>query len=182
LNILIQVLGLLALTSWVSSVQLKKKGDILLLQILASVFYCLHYGLLNATSASVVSIVSILRLISIYLIEKKGRKVNVFVLVLFIVLLLGVGVATYNGLLSLLPIFITILYTYGTWQPNTKILRIIFFICGWIWIYFNYNVGSYILIIGNALEIISGTVSFFRFGIIKKADKKKTEEIKSTSN
>jgi len=168
LNIVIQILGLIALISWVSSIQLRKKSDILLLQILASAFYCLHYGLLNATSAAAVSVVSIARLVTIYLIERTGKKVKVVVLSLFITVLLVVGFLTYEGPLSTIPIIITILYTYGTWQPNTKILRIIFFICGWMWIYFNYNVGSYILIAGNAMEIISSVVSFYRFGIIKK--------------
>jgi len=175
--ILIQLLGLIALVSWVSSVQLRKKSSILQCQILASVFYCLHYALLHATSAAAVSVVSIFRLLTIYLIERTGRKVSVWVLVLFIIILIGVGTLTYSGFLSTIPIIITILYTYGTWQPNTKMLRIIFFICGWMWIYFNYSVGSYILIIGNALEIISSTVSFFRFGIIKKASKKKVPDV-----
>ncbi len=171
MNIFIQILGLLALISWVSSVQLKNKTDILKLQIVASVFYCLHYGMLDAVSAAAVSVVSIIRLLTIFLIERKGRRVSIYLLVLFILLLFGVGALTYVKPLSLIPIFITILYTYATWQSNTKIIRIIFFICGWLWIYFNYNVGSYILIIGNMMEIISSTVSFFRFDFRKKIKK-----------
>jgi hypothetical protein len=168
LSVFIQILGLIALISWVSSVQLREKKDILRLQILASVFYFLHYFMLDAVSAAAVSVVSIFRLLTIYLIERKGKKVPVSILILFIALLVGVGFLTYEKPLSIIPIIITILYTYGTWQPNTRILRIIFFICGWLWIYFNYNVGAYILIIGNVLEIISSGVSFFRFGIIGK--------------
>lgn len=171
MDIFIQILGLLALVSWVSSVQLKNKTDILKLQIVASIFYCLHYAMLDAVSAAAVSIVSIIRLLTIFLIERKGRRVSVFLLVLFILLLFVVGALTYVKPLSLIPIFITILYTYATWQSNTKIIRIIFFICGWLWIYFNYNVGSYILIIGNMMEIISSTVSFFRFDFRKKNKK-----------
>jgi hypothetical protein len=168
-----QLLGLLALLSWVSSVQWKSKSGILRLQIVASVFYCLHYGLLDATSAAAVSVVSIARLLTIYLIERKGRTVPISILFLFIGLLVLVGFLTYDSLLSLIPIIITILYTYGTWQNNTYLLRIIFFCCGWMWFYFNYQVGSYILIIGNTLEIVSSTVSFFRFGLFKEKSQKK---------
>jgi hypothetical protein len=171
LVIVVQIFGFIALAWWVSSIQLRQKSGILLCQMLASVFYFLHYALLNAPSAAAVSVVSIVRLISIYLIERKGRNVQVYVLVLFIILLLGVGFLTYDGPLSTFPIIITILYTYGTWQPNTRILRLIFFVCAWMWIYFNYNVGSYILIVGNAMEIISSVVSFFRFGLLKKRTK-----------
>lgn len=168
MSVIIQILGFIALIAWVSSIQLQKKSDILLLQIIATVFYGLHYGFLNAISAAAVSVVSIARLVTIYLIEKKGKKVEVFVLMFFIANLVLVGFLTYTGLKSTIPIIITILYTYGTWQSNTKILRIIFFFCGWLWIYFNYSVGAYILIIGNSMEIISSMISFFRFDISKK--------------
>jgi hypothetical protein len=74
MTITIQLIGLLALLSWVSSVQWKSKSGILRLQIVASVFYCLHYGLLDATSAAAVSVVSIARLLTIYLIERKAAR------------------------------------------------------------------------------------------------------------
>jgi len=167
-----QLIGLLALISWVSSVQWKSKSGILRLQIVASVFYCLHYALLDATSAAAVSLVSIARLLTIYLIERKGRTVPASILLLFIGLLILVGFLTFESPLSLIPIIITLLYTYGTWQSNTNLLRLIFFCCGWLWIYFNYQVGSYVLIIGNALEIISSAVSFFRFGLIHVKNKR----------
>lgn len=168
MNILIQFFGLLALLSWVSSVQWKSKSGILKLQILASVFYCLHYSFLDAYSAAAVSVVSILRLLTIFIIEKKGNRPGWVVLALFEILLVVVAVFTFNGALSLIPIIITALYTYSTWQSNTKILRIVFFIGGWLWIYFNYNVGSFVLIIGNSLEIISSAVSYIRFDIKNK--------------
>jgi len=167
MNILIQIFGLLALLSWVSSVQWKTKSGILKLQILASIFYCMHYALLDAYSAAAVSVVSILRLLSIYLIENKGNRAGWKVLVFFEFLLIVVALLTFNGTLSLIPILITAMYTYSTWQSNTKILRIVFFIGGWLWIYFNYNVGSFVLIIGNSLEIISSAVSYIRFDIKK---------------
>lgn len=159
--------------SWVSSIQLNKKSRILELQILASVFYAFHYGFLDAMSAVGVTLVSIIRLLTIYLIEKKGKEVPLYVLLIFLGMLVIVGIFTYEGIISMLPIFITMIYTYVTWQKNTKVIRIGFFCAGWMWIIYNFTIGSYILMIGNILEVISSTVSFFRFDRNKKEKEEK---------
>lgn len=167
MDIIIHLLGIIAMVIWVSSIQLNKKNRILELQIIASVFYAFHYGLLDGMSAVGVTIVSIIRLITIYVIEKKGKEVPIYVLFIFITMLVIVGIFTYTGPISLLPIIITIIYTYVTWQKNTTVIRLGFFCAGWMWIIYNFNIGSYILMIGNALEVISSGISFLRF------DKKK---------
>ncbi len=178
MNIVIQLIGLIAMVAWVSSIQLNKKDKILELQIIASLFYAVHYGLLDAMSAVGVTIVSIIRLTTIYIIEKKGKTVPVYVLLIFMAMLVGVGVITYTGPISVLPIIITMIYTYCTWQKNTKVIRIGFFCAGWMWILYNFTVGAYVLMIGNALEVISSTVSFFRFDKNKKDvdDKNNTKD------
>lgn len=170
MDIIIQLLGVCAMISWVSSIQLNKKEQILELQIIASIFYAVHYGLLDAMSAVGVTLVSIVRLLTIYIIEKKGKEVPVYVLVIFMLLLVVVGIFTYAGPISLLPIVITMIYTYATWQKNTKVIRLGFFCAGWLWIIYNFSVGSYVLMIGNALEVISSTVSFIRFDKKKKVE------------
>ena len=161
--ILIQVLGLCAMISWVLSIQMKEKSTILELQILASLFYGVHYGLLDAMSAVGVTIISIIRLVTIYLIEKKGKEVPFYVFITFILMLVGVGIVTYTGPISLIPIVITMIYTYTTWQKNTKIIRGAFLVTGSMWIIYNFSVGSYLLMIGNLFEVISSVVSLLRF-------------------
>lgn len=161
--ILIQVLGLCAMISWVLSIQMKEKSTILELQILASLFYGVHYGLLDAMSAVGVTIISIIRLVTIYLIEKKGKEVPFYVFITFILMLVGVGIVTYAGPISLIPIVITMIYTYTTWQKNTKIIRGAFLVTGSMWIIYNFSVGSYLLMIGNLFEVISSVISLLRF-------------------
>lgn len=163
MDFLVQSLGLCAMIAWVSSIQLKKKSHILELQIIASLFYAVHYGMLSAMSAVVVTIISIARLLTIYLIERKGKEVPLFVLVIFILILVIAGVMTYEGPISMLPIIITMIYTYSTWQKDTKVIRGLFLVTGMLWITYNFSVGSYILMIGNSLEVISSIVSIIRY-------------------
>ena len=163
MDFLVQVLGLCAMIAWVSSIQLKKKSHILELQIIASLFYAVHYGMLSAMSAVVVTIISIARLLTIYLIERKGKEVPLYVLVIFILILVIAGVMTYEGPISMLPIIITMIYTYSTWQKDTKVIRGLFLVTGMLWITYNFSVGAYLLMIGNSLEVISSIISFFRY-------------------
>ena len=163
MEFLVHVIGLCAMIAWVSSIQLKKKSHILELQIIASLFYAVHYGMLSAMSAVVVTIISIARLLTIYLIERKGKEVPLYVLVIFILILVIAGAMTYEGPISMLPIIITMIYTYSTWQKDTKVIRGLFLVTGMLWITYNFSVGSYILMIGNSLEVISSIVSIIRY-------------------
>ena len=167
MDILIQILGLCAMISWVLSIQMKQKSTILELQILASLFYGVHYGMLDAMSAVGVTIISIIRLITIYSIERKGKEVPFYIFIIFILMLVIVGIVTYAGPISLIPIIITMIYTYTTWQKDTKVIRGAFLITGSMWIIYNFSVGSYLLMIGNLLEVISSIVSLLRFKNIK---------------
>lgn len=86
-----------------------------------------------------------------------------WILFVFIALVLLFGIITYDGLISLLPIIITVLYTYAFWQNNLNVARIIYIVAAIIWIYYNYEVGAYVGIIGNILEITTGLISLIKY-------------------
>ena len=86
-----------------------------------------------------------------------------WILFVFIALVLLFGIITYDGLISLLPIIITVLYTYAFWQNNLNVARIIYIVAAIIWIYYNYEVGAYVGIIGNALEITTELISLIKY-------------------
>ena len=70
--------------------------------------------------------------------------------------------------IDIIPIAITLLYTYITWQKNTRVIRYGVIFAAIIWIYYNFSVQAYITIIGNILEILSGFIAEFN---IKKEKK-----------
>ena len=79
------------------------------------------------------------------------------------ILVLLLGIITFDNIISIIPITITIFYTLSSWMKDTKWCRIVFLVCAFIWIYYNYKVKAYVSIIGNGMEIISGVISLIRF-------------------
>ena len=161
--ILAQILALFAILFWVISILLKNKKNILLMQVIANGIYGIEYLLLGAFSAASMNFLSFLRLLVYYSYTSLNIKMPKWILFVFIALVLLFGIITYDGLISLLPIIITVLYTYAFWQNNLNVARIIYIVAAIIWIYYNYEVGAYVGIIGNALEITTELISLIKY-------------------
>ena len=78
-----QILALIAIITWVISILLKKKKDILLMQVIANGIYGLEYLLLNALSAAGMNFLSFIRLLIYYFYAKNNIyfMVSVFICV-----------------------------------------------------------------------------------------------------
>lgn len=161
--IISSIFGGIAIVFWLFSIQMKSKRDILLFQVVANIFYAVQYIFINSFSAVSMNIISSLKSYIFYKYEKCGKVIPKYYLIIFLVLIIMFGVVTWNGFISLIPVIITIFYTYSAWQDNAKWIRIVFVVAALFWIYYNFSVKAYISIIGNLFEIMSGVISLFRF-------------------
>ena len=159
------IFGIVGLLFWVASIQWKEKNKILTSQIIASIFYAIQYFLIGALTAGYINLISIVRA-CIY--NKQKEKNTVVSLITFIIIILFIGLVTCTDWLSCIPIVAGLIYTYITWQKNTRIIRIGFLIAAIILLYYNCTVGAYVSAISNIFEIISSIVSIYRFDIVKK--------------
>ena len=158
-----QAFGLLAILFWVFSIQNKKKKDVLIFQICASLFYAIQFLLLKGYSAFIIDLIAIARLYVFYREEKTKGYIDKKWLYIFIIITLGSLAFTYDGYMSLIPILIGIFYTVSTWVKNTKYLRIFYIVCAILWMIYNLKYGAIVAAVGNVIEIISGIISMFRF-------------------
>lgn len=161
--VLASIIGILAIITWILSIQNKDKKGILIYQVVANILYFIQYYLLNAYSAYLINFITAFRCLGFYLEEKKYDRVSNNSFLFFTILIIIIGIFTYNGILSLLPIITGLIYMYSVWQNNLNTTRYLFIIAAFIWLYFNLSVGAYINIVGNIFEIISGIVSIIRF-------------------
>lgn len=171
--IIAQVLALFAILFWTLSIQNKKKKDVLAFQIFASLFYAIHFLLLGGYSAFIIDLITVARLYTFYIDEKKHGEIRKSLLYIFIVVVLISGIFTYDGPISLLPVLIGLLYTVSTWVKNMKCLRIVYIICAVLWLIYNFEFRAVVAAGGNLLEIASGIVSMIRFDRRKKNNKNK---------
>lgn len=169
MNVLAQVIAIIALTMTFISYQQKNKKKFLFFQILASLSYSLQYFVLGALSGAITDLISLGKNVIFYKDEEKGKitKFNVFITIEIIVIICGI--ITYQNVFSLLPIFITIINTYGNWQKNLKVSYMIGFLNSILWIIYNVAVGAYVLIINCIIELIGSII-----GIIKISKRKQS--------
>lgn len=153
--ILAQILGIIAITLMFLSYQKKSKKDFLFLQIFMNVFFAFQYTILNAFSAVAQNIISIAKSSIFYNYEKENKKIPIIYLIIFEVIIIISLVLTYNGLYSIIPAAIAIVYTYGTWQKKLKTTYKIGIIASILWIYYNLKVGAYVSIISSLVEFIA---------------------------
>ncbi len=161
--ILSQIVGFIAIICWIISVQLSKKSKIILFQTIANILYSVQYFLLNAIVAAFMNLVSFFRLSIFYTYETKNKKIPWWLMFLFMLIIIVIGIITVDTPLMLIPILATLFYTYSSWQNNMQKLRIIYIVAAIFWLYYNLTVGAYVSLIGNTLEIISGTSSLIKY-------------------
>lgn len=161
--VLINIIGILAIITWILSIQNKDKKGILIYQIVANILYFIQYYLLNAYSACLMNFITAVRCLKFYLEEKKYDKVSNNSFMFFTILIIIIGIFTYNGILSLLPIIASLIYMYSVWQNNLNTTRYLFIVAAFIWFYYNFSIGAYINVVGNIFEIVSGIISIIRF-------------------
>lgn len=165
MEVLSYVVGIVALFFWAASIQWKEKEKILKSQIIASIFFAIQYFLIGAMTAAYMNLVSSVRA---YIYDKQKEKKSVYSLIIFVIIILIVGGISCKNWLNCIPIVASIIYSYITWQKNTRVIRIGFLIAALILLYFNYQVGAYVSFIGNIFEIVSSIISIYRFDIVKK--------------
>lgn len=163
MNILPHVFGAFALTTWISSVQVNKKSNILALQMLANIFYATQYFLLGLYSTAFMNIVSVFRCYIFGMNSRKDKETPFWILLIILFIIFIFALLYCKTFLDLIPILATLLYTTSTWKNNNKYIRYVFVICGFLFSFYNILVNAYISFIGNIFEVISGTISIIRF-------------------
>lgn len=163
MNFVAQIVGGIAVSLWVVSIQNEKRKNVLVYQGFANFLYMIEYALLGAFSASSMNMISTIRCFLFSKSRNENQNGSKLQVVLFSILIILLGLFTYDGVLSIIPPFITILYTISSWHKNVFFNRLAVLFAAIIWIYYNYMVGAYISVLGNVFEIASFIVAYVRF-------------------
>lgn len=163
LNLIVNIVSVISIFLFIISVQFKNKKDILIIQTLSSICYMIVYFLLKAYSGATIELVEQTKNIVFIEYEKNNKDIPLLVLLLFIGLLIIITILTYNGLNSIMPLIIYILYFLSSYFKNPKTIRTTMILCAIIWMLYNYSIGAYLMIIGNILEIVSAVISLIRY-------------------
>lgn len=167
MNILAQIVGILAIVVFAISPHQKTKKKVLFLNIVASLLYALQYFLLGAFSAVATNVIGAVKNIVFHEYEKNEKDIPIMALLIYIAILVISGVLTYTNILSVFPVLLSSLSAYGVWQKNLKVYRNIVVISSVAWLIYNFVVGAYVGAIGNAFQIGSAIIAIIRLDVIK---------------
>lgn len=156
----------------------KDRKTILVLNFLSLIANAVAYVLLEAYTGLAMCIVAFFRNIVFLVDEKKngvkseiGKKDIVWLIIFYILIVIST-VFTYEGLLSLLSVIATMIYTYSVWQKKTNVYKFLGIPVGILWILYNIYVKSIFGVILETLLLICSITGY----ILDKRKMKKIEE------
>ena len=175
--ILSQVFIIINYIFLMATYQFKSRKAILIFNFGAIIATGLSYVFLSAWSGLAMVMVAIVRNIIFMIDEKKNgksdkiTKKDIVILIILYIISLVSAIFTYDGFLSLMSVFATMLYTYSVWQKKTSIYKVLGIPVGIIWIIYNIYIFSVFGIILECLLLISAIIGLIRENKVKKENK-----------
>ena len=163
MNILAQVIGGIGILIWIVSIQRKNKSDILIYQGIANIFIAIQYFILGVYTPALIDVSTSARSFIFSGYSKKDKSIPIIWLFIFLLITIFFGIVSWSGFLALIPIINTGMYVISTWLKDTKWLRIFYVVAALFFIYYNFSVGAYIMLVGNSFEVISGIYSIIKY-------------------
>lgn len=166
--ILSQVFIIISYLLLMLSYQAKSRKNILVLSNISIVANGISYVFLQAYTGLAMCFVALFRNIIFMVDEKRNgkseeiSKKDIIILAVLYLISLVSTVFTYDGFLSLLSVFATMLYTYSVWQKKTTIYKILGLPIGILWIAYNIYIMSIFGIILETILTISAIYGYFK--------------------
>ena len=174
--ILSQVFVIINNALLISTYQVKKRKTILILSFLALIANGIVYTLLSAWSGLAMVFVAMIRNTIFMIDEKKSgksdeiTKKDIIILVVLYTISIISAIFTYEGILSMMSVIATMLYTYSIWQKKTNVYKFLGIIIEIVWIIYNIYIFSIMGIILESLLLISAVIGIIREYKMKKED------------
>lgn len=157
----VQLVGLLALLLDISSVQFRLRKHILMVQIIASFTWAMHFLLLGAITGSAMNLVGVVRSISYFVF--KDSKRNVLVPASIVLLSAVATTLVWQGYVSLLPMFAMMIAAIAFWQLDEQKIRVLLLLAAPLWFIYNYIFESYAGMLSDAIATISLVIALYRY-------------------
>lgn len=167
-----QGLGVIALIIAITSFQQNSQKRIVTLQMISSVFFCVHFCMLGATLGGVLNGLGIFRA-AVFRNRDRAWASHWLWFVLFCALFIAAGLLFWEGPLSLLPISSMLLTTVAFWIRNARAVRLVTMPASPLWMIYNWVHGSYPGFLTEVFVLTSILVAIFRYDVLPLFRKKK---------
>ncbi len=166
LEFFIRFFGIVGLILCIIPFQFKKHKHIVLVKMASELSFAVQYVLLGAWTGALLDLVSGLRNFLFYKCVEKKRS-TLPVIIAFSALVIALGIGSWAGPISLLPVGAKVISTVSYGMKNERLLRYITLPSCILWIIYNVIVGSYEGIVSDSLSFISIITAIYRFDVKK---------------
>ncbi|MBQ7767804.1 MAG: YgjV family protein [Oscillospiraceae bacterium] len=167
-----QIVGILAVATYLLSYQLKKRKHIIAVNATSSFLYVLQYILLGALEGAAIDVLSAVGAVTAHNKDKKLiAKHTKLIIILLNLLFLATGLALYKNVFSLFPIAGAILQMSAFWITSEKRIRQVSFLGTPFWLTYNIACQAYGSVIGSVLCMVSIGSAIYRYDIYPKRKK-----------
>ena len=170
MDIVIQIIGALGLVANFVSFQMKKHGHILFFRTVNEALFILQYFLLGAISGSLLNIVGCVRNV-VFTKQVAANKKTVLSTALFCAIFTAFGIATFDGIGSVMLIFAKVSSTIAYGNKNTTVVRVVSFVTHIAYLIYNLSVFSVAGAIGDTVLLVSLVISICRLDIVPRVKK-----------
>lgn len=164
--ILSQIFTIINYMLLASTYYVKNRKKILIISFMSLLANAIAYILLNAWTGVAMCLVALIRNIVFLIDEHKNKQANkitkkdiIILIILYIISIIS-AILTFDGYLSLLSVFATMLYTYSVWQKNPKTYKLLGIPVGILWILYNLYVKSLFGIILESTLLVCSTSGY----------------------
>lgn len=156
--IISQICAIIALAFLGSSYLVKDKSKILILGILATIMYGLEYLFLGALTGVLVNCIGIIRSVTFYYTNKKNKENSLLILIGLELLYIIATIFTWDGFISLIPLFAVLLFTFSTWYRGVKVYKWLAIMVSTLWVMYGVMLNSVFGYIGESILLITEIV------------------------
>lgn len=160
--LLIQAIGAIGYSTLAFSYFKKEKKQILFIQIIAYIFFTIHYYLLNGITGAICNLIGLFALITIYFFEKYKLKNKLLISMFFMFLLLIINIMAFQNAFSIFPMIASIIVIISFLEDSEKIIRGIGVISAVCWLIYAIAYKSYIAIVFEVITLIDVCIAFFK--------------------
>ena len=165
--ILAQIFGGIALLLVVVSYFWKDKKVFLMLQVIANIFYGLSFVFSSALVFGINSFISIVRVVVLYVYEKKNISPPIYLVIPFVLSYLTVGIIFYQQPIDIIGIFTPMLFTIAMWMKNMQLVRYLMLLPNALLVLSALLYSAYTTALLDTVEIVAIVVAIITFHLKK---------------
>ncbi len=160
--IITQFIGAIGYGTLALSYFKKNKKEILFMEIIAYIFFTIHYYLLNGITGAICNLIGLFALVSIYLFDKYKLKNKYLVSIFFVIILLIINIMNFQNIYSIFPMIASTIVIISFLSNDENKIRIVGVISAICWLIYAIVYKSYIAIVFEVITLINVFLALFR--------------------